>query len=47
LNEQALTTVFGSEKSRRRMLGEANLGAPKGNRNAFKHCRYIAEAIAN
>jgi hypothetical protein len=30
-----------------RMHGGLSLGAPKGNRNAFKHGRYTAEAIAN
>jgi len=29
------------------MHGGPSPGAPKGNRNAFKHGRYIAEAIAN
>jgi hypothetical protein len=29
------------------MHGGTNPGAPKGNRNAFKHGRYTAEAIAN
>jgi hypothetical protein len=29
-----------------RMHGGTNPGAPKGNRNAFKHGRYTAEAIA-
>jgi hypothetical protein len=29
------------------MHGGTNPGAPKGNRNAFKHARYTAEAIAN
>jgi hypothetical protein len=28
------------------MHGGKSLGAPKGNRNAFKHGRYSAEAIA-
>jgi hypothetical protein len=32
--------------SRCRMHGGTNPGAPKGNRNAFKHGRYTAEAIA-
>jgi hypothetical protein len=30
-----------------RMHGGANPGAPKGNRNAFKHGRYTAQAIAS
>jgi hypothetical protein len=30
-----------------RMHGGPSPGAPKGNRNAFKHGRYTAEAIAN
>ena len=30
-----------------RMHGGTNPGAPKGNRNAFKHGRYTAQAIAN
>jgi hypothetical protein len=30
-----------------RMHGGTNPGAPKGNRNALKHGRYTAEAIAN
>jgi uncharacterized protein YjcR len=30
-----------------RMHGGANPGAPKGNRNAFKHGRYSAEAITS
>jgi uncharacterized protein YjcR len=30
-----------------RMHGGTSPGAPKGNRNAFKHGRYSAEAIAN
>jgi hypothetical protein len=29
-----------------RMHGGASLGAPKGNRHAFKHGRFTAEAIA-
>jgi uncharacterized protein YjcR len=29
------------------MHGGTSPGAPKGNRNAFKHGRYSAEAIAN
>jgi len=29
-----------------RMHGGLSPGAPKGNRNAFKHGRYIAEAVA-
>jgi hypothetical protein len=29
------------------MHGGSSLGAPKGNRNAFKHVRYSAEAIAS
>ena len=29
-----------------RMHGGTNLGAPKGNKNAFKHGRYSAEAMA-
>jgi uncharacterized protein YjcR len=29
------------------MHGGANPGAPKGNRNAFKHGRYSAEAITS
>jgi hypothetical protein len=29
-----------------RMHGGPSLGAPKGNRNAFKHGRYSGEAIA-
>jgi hypothetical protein len=29
------------------MHGGRSPGAPKGNRNAFKHGRYTAEAIAN
>jgi hypothetical protein len=29
-----------------RMHGGTNPGAPKGNRNAFKHGRYTAQAIA-
>jgi hypothetical protein len=28
------------------MHGGTNPGAPKGNRNAFKHGRYTAQAIA-
>jgi hypothetical protein len=28
------------------MHGGPSMGAPKGNRNAFKHGRYTAEAIA-
>jgi uncharacterized protein YjcR len=28
-----------------RMHGGTSLGAPKGNKNAFKHGRYTAEAI--
>src|SRR5262249_38967418 len=30
-----------------RMHGGLSPGAPKGNRNAFKHGRYTADAIAN
>jgi len=30
-----------------RMHGGLSPGAPKGNKNAFKHGRYTAEAIAN
>jgi hypothetical protein len=30
-----------------RMHGGTNPGAPRGNRNAFKHGRYTAEAIAS
>jgi uncharacterized protein YjcR len=30
-----------------RMHGGRSTGAPKGNRNAFKHGRYSVEAIAN
>ena len=30
-----------------RMHGGKSPGAPKGNRNALKHGRYTAEAIAN
>ena len=30
-----------------RMHGGMSPGAPKGNKNAFKHGRYTAEAIAN
>jgi hypothetical protein len=30
-----------------RMHGGTNPGAPKGNRNAFKHGRYTAEAVAS
>lgn len=30
-----------------RMHGGASPGAPKGNRNAYKHGRYSAESIAN
>ena len=30
-----------------RMHGGTSPGAPKGNKNAFKHGRYTAEAIAN
>jgi hypothetical protein len=30
-----------------RMHGGTNPGVPKGNRNAFKHGRYTAEAIAS
>ena len=30
-----------------RMHGGLSPGAPKGNRNAFKHGRYTAEAIAH
>jgi hypothetical protein len=30
-----------------RLHGGTSPGAPKGNRNAFKHGRYGAEAIAN
>ena len=30
-----------------RMHGGPSPGAPKGNRNAFRHGRYTAEAIAN
>ena len=30
-----------------RMHGGLSTGAPKGNRNAFKHGRYTAEAIAS
>jgi hypothetical protein len=34
-------------KVRRRMHGGADgIGAPRGNRNAFRHGRYTAEAIA-
>ena len=33
--------------SRCRMHGGTNPGAPRGNRNAFKHSRYTAEAIAS
>jgi hypothetical protein len=29
------------------MHGGSSPGAPKGNRNAFKHGRYTAEAITN
>jgi hypothetical protein len=29
------------------MRGGLSPGAPRGNRNAFKHGRYTAEAIAN
>jgi hypothetical protein len=29
------------------MHGGTNPGAPKGNRNAFKHGRYTTEAIAS
>jgi hypothetical protein len=29
------------------MHGGPSPGAPKGNRNAFRHGRYTAEAIAN
>jgi hypothetical protein len=29
------------------MHGGLSPGAPKGNRNAYKHGRYAAEAIAN
>jgi hypothetical protein len=29
------------------MHGGTNPGAPKGNRNAFKHGRYTAESIAS
>jgi hypothetical protein len=30
-----------------RLLGGLSPGAPKGNRNALKHGRYTAEALAN
>jgi len=30
-----------------RMHGGLSPGAPRGNKNAFKHGRYTAEAIAN
>jgi hypothetical protein len=30
-----------------RMHGGPSIGAPKGNRNAFKHGRYTAEAITH
>ena len=36
-----------SRKLRCRMHGGPSPGAPKGNRNAFKHGRYTAEAIGN
>jgi uncharacterized protein YjcR len=29
------------------MHGGSSPGAPKGNKNAFKHGRYTAEAVAN
>src|SRR6188472_1380000 len=37
----------GMANGRCRMHGGPSPGAPKGNRNAFKHGRYTAEAIVN
>jgi uncharacterized protein YjcR len=34
------------KNGRRRMHGGTSPGAPKGNKNAWKHGRYSAEAIA-
>jgi uncharacterized protein YjcR len=34
-------------RGRCRMHGGSSPGAPKGNKNAFKHGRYSAEAIAH
>jgi len=34
------------KNGRCRMHGGASTGAPKGNKNAFKHGRYSAEAVA-
>ena len=36
-----------SGKGRCRMHGGMSPGAPKGNKNAFKHGHYTAEAIAS
>jgi hypothetical protein len=38
--------VTGEPNGRCRMHGGMSPGAPKGNKNAFKHGRYTAEAIA-
>jgi uncharacterized protein YjcR len=35
------------KNGRCRMHGGTSPGAPKGNKNAFKHGRYTAEEIAN
>jgi len=35
------------KNGRCRMHGGPSPGAPKGNKNAYKHGRYTAEAIAN
>ena len=35
------------KNGRCRMHGGSSPGAPKGNKNAFKHGRYTAEAVAS